>query len=98
MKEKLILPAHGVVVPRAKKKFLIIKIPVFIIISLSFLLTIVSTSYSQNNQSVTAPSVVGKQQISVTGKVTNSSNVPLPGVTVSVKGSTASTITDANGD
>ena len=38
-----------------------------------------------------------QQQKSVSGKVTDSSRSPLPGVTVVVKGTTIGTITDANG-
>jgi TonB-linked SusC/RagA family outer membrane protein len=37
------------------------------------------------------------QQVSVSGKVTDSSGVPLPGVMVVVKGTTTGIITDANG-
>jgi hypothetical protein len=39
----------------------------------------------------------GTQQTSVTGKVTDEAGNPLPGVSISIKGSTAGTITDANG-
>lgn len=39
-----------------------------------------------------------QQQINVSGKVTDSSNSPLPGVTVVLKGTTQGTITDANGN
>lgn len=38
------------------------------------------------------------QQSSVSGKITDSSGFPLPGVTVVVKGTTQGTITDANGE
>jgi len=37
------------------------------------------------------------QQITVTGKVTDKTNFPLPGVAVVIKGTTTGTITDANG-
>jgi TonB-linked SusC/RagA family outer membrane protein len=37
------------------------------------------------------------QNITVTGKVTDKTNFPLPGVAVAVKGTTTGTITDANG-
>lgn len=39
-----------------------------------------------------------QQQKPVSGKVTDSANLPLPGVSVVVKGSTVGTITDANGN
>ena len=39
-----------------------------------------------------------QQQKSVTGKVTDTAGVPLPGVTVSIKGTTNGTITDSNGN
>lgn len=38
-----------------------------------------------------------QQQKSITGKVTDSSGLPLPGVTVMVKGTTTGTVTDAEG-
>lgn len=41
---------------------------------------------------------IDQQQKSVSGKVTDSSKGPLPGVSVVVKGTTNGTITDANGD
>ncbi|MGE4587399.1 MAG: carboxypeptidase-like regulatory domain-containing protein, partial [Mangrovibacterium sp.] len=43
-------------------------------------------------------SVLILQQISISGKVTDSSGQPLPGVTVVVKGSTNGTITDVDGN
>lgn len=39
-----------------------------------------------------------QQEISVSGKVTDTSGAPLPGVTVVVKGTTQGTVTDAEGD
>lgn len=44
------------------------------------------------------PGIADQQQRSVSGKVTDSSGAPLPGVTVVVKGSTQGTITDTNGN
>ena len=41
---------------------------------------------------------VSQQQLSVSGKVTDSSGAPLPGVTVVVKGTTKGIITDVNGN
>ncbi len=41
---------------------------------------------------------IGAQQKTVTGKVTDTSGMPLPGVSVSLKGTTNGTITDANGN
>jgi TonB-linked SusC/RagA family outer membrane protein len=41
---------------------------------------------------------VGQQYLSVSGRVTDASGQPLPGVTVVVKGTTHGTITDANGN
>jgi TonB-dependent starch-binding outer membrane protein SusC len=41
---------------------------------------------------------VAAQQRSVSGKVTDSSNQPLPGVTVVVKGTTQGTVTNADGN
>ncbi len=43
------------------------------------------------------PSAFSQQQKSVSGKVTDSSGSPLPGVSVVVKGTTVGVITDANG-
>lgn len=43
-------------------------------------------------------STVNQQQKNVSGKVTDSSGAPLPGVTVVVKGSTLGNITDSNGN
>lgn len=43
------------------------------------------------------PPTTAQQQRSVSGKVTDSSGTPLPGVTVAIKGTTQGTITDANG-
>jgi TonB-linked SusC/RagA family outer membrane protein len=43
-------------------------------------------------------SVVSQQQNSISGKVTDSSNQPLPGVTVIVKGTTTGTVTNADGN
>lgn len=42
--------------------------------------------------------VISQQQKTVTGKVTDSSGVPLPGVSVAIKGTTTGTITDADGN
>ena len=42
-------------------------------------------------------SLTSEQQKSVSGKVTDSAGLPLPGVSVSVKGTTNGVITDANG-
>jgi TonB-linked SusC/RagA family outer membrane protein len=42
--------------------------------------------------------ISGQQQKSISGKVTDSSNQPLPGVTVVVKGTTQGTITNADGN
>lgn len=39
-----------------------------------------------------------KQQKSVSGKVTDASGLPMPGVSVAVKGTTTGTITDSNGN
>ncbi len=42
-------------------------------------------------------SVIGQQPHSVSGKVTDSTGAPLPGVSVAIKGTTVGTITDADG-
>ncbi|MDX9882606.1 MAG: SusC/RagA family TonB-linked outer membrane protein [Prolixibacteraceae bacterium] len=48
---------------------------------------------------LTNPTESGSQQtLTVSGKVTDSSGVPLPGVTVVVKGTTQGTITDSDGN
>jgi TonB-linked SusC/RagA family outer membrane protein len=44
-----------------------------------------------------APTIQGQQQKSVSGKVTDSSATPLPGVTIIVKGINKGTVTDAQG-
>ncbi len=54
---------------------------------------IVLTSREQQN-----PMVIGQANVTVTGKVTDSSGTPLPGVTVVVTGTTQGTITDADGN
>jgi TonB-linked SusC/RagA family outer membrane protein len=51
-----------------------------------------------NNFLATARENVAAQQRSVSGKVTDDSNQPLPGVTVLVKGTTQGTVTNADGD
>lgn len=43
------------------------------------------------------PATVSQQQVRVTGKVTDQSMTPLPGVTVLVKGTSLGTVTDAGG-
>jgi len=48
-----------------------------------------------NSESESTPSI---QQKPISGKVTDSSSVPLPGVTVVLKGTTTGIITDANGN
>lgn len=61
-------------------------------------------SYSVVNRQIILSNLEGisglhaQQQKSVSGKVTDSSGAPLPGVTVVVKGSTSGTITDTNGN
>ncbi len=40
----------------------------------------------------------GEQQSTITGKITDDNNQPLPGVTVLVKGTTQGTVTDADGN
>ena len=49
---------------------------------------------------VLVPTIIAEQQPSqkVTGKVTDKTGVPLPGVAIVVKGTTTGVITDANGD
>ena len=49
-----------------------------------------------NKKDLSEPATT-QQQKSVTGKVTDTAGVPLPGVTVSIKGTTNGTITDSNG-
>jgi TonB-linked SusC/RagA family outer membrane protein len=51
-----------------------------------------------NNFLATAKENMAAQQRSVSGKVTDSNNQPLPGVTVVVKGTTQGTVTNADGD
>ena len=50
-----------------------------------------------DNSIIVLTSTVGDQSISISGKVTDSSGAPLPGVTVVVKGSTQGIITDVDG-
>ena len=49
------------------------------------------------NENIKDIESVSSQQISVSGKVTDSSNQPLPGVTVIVKGTTIGTVTNDEG-
>ncbi len=52
-----------------------------------------------NNQIVISPKFsVNLQQKSISGKVTDTSGLPLPGVTVLIKGTTNGTVTDADGN
>jgi len=51
-----------------------------------------------NDFLATAKENAAAQQRSVSGKVTDTSNQPLPGVTVVVKGTTQGTVTNADGD
>lgn len=53
-----------------------------------------------NRKIILAPEFMAtsQQQKSISGKVTDSSGAPLPGVSVVVKGTTSGTITDANGN
>ena len=46
----------------------------------------------------TNPNVSGSQQKEITGKVTDEGNLPLPGVTVIVKGTSQGTVTDSDGN
>ncbi len=55
--------------------------------------TIILSPKSSNDQSI-----IAQQQLPVSGKVTDSSGAPLPGVTVIVKGTTQGTITDKDGN
>jgi TonB-linked SusC/RagA family outer membrane protein len=64
----------------------------------------VSYKVLQDNLIIITPSTekslntgFSQQQKSVTGKVTDASGAPLPGVSVAIKGTTNGTITDANG-
>jgi TonB-linked SusC/RagA family outer membrane protein len=50
------------------------------------------------NENIRDIESVSSQQNSVSGKVTDTSNQPLPGVTVVVKGTTNGTVTNADGD
>lgn len=64
-----------------------------------FLVLIVSSTisvYSQNKQRIGNGN--SSQQLSISGKVTDSSNEPMAGVTVLVKGTSIGTITDINGN
>lgn len=52
-----------------------------------------------HNQIALSPDYVEQPQMSkISGKVTDSSNVPLPGVTVLIKGTSRGTVTDADGN
>ncbi|MFV0269999.1 MAG: SusC/RagA family TonB-linked outer membrane protein, partial [Draconibacterium sp.] len=55
---------------------------------------IIIPEYSVTERNTT---ILSQQQKSVSGKVTDTSNSPLPGVTVVVKGTTQGTITDSDG-
>ena len=64
----------------------------------------ISFSVMQNNLIIITPDAeksnsndLNKQQKSISGKITDSSGSPLPGVSVVVKGTTSGNITDANG-
>ncbi len=55
-------------------------------------------SYEINNRMVALNAVENSVDLKITGKVTDSSGQPLPGVSVVVKGTTNGIITDANGN
>jgi TonB-linked SusC/RagA family outer membrane protein len=60
-------------------------------------------AYTLNNKQIIlfpkeSESSLAQQQKSISGKVTDSSGAPLPGVTVAIKGTTKGTITDTNGN
>jgi len=50
------------------------------------------------NENTKAPNVTKQAQKEISGKVTDKSGVPLPGVTVIVKGTTQGTVTNADGE
>jgi TonB-linked outer membrane protein, SusC/RagA family len=70
-----------------------------IVLSLSAIQVVgaTSTSASTKNSPEQATSTTDQKQKSVSGKVTDSTGAPLPGVTIRIKGTTQGTITDVNG-
>lgn len=70
-----------------------------IVLSLSVVQVVGATtaSTSTKNSSEQSTSTIDQKQKSVSGKVTDSTGAPLPGVTIRIKGTTQGTITDANG-
>ncbi|HNX56453.1 MAG TPA: TonB-dependent receptor [Prolixibacteraceae bacterium] len=70
-----------------------------IVLSLSVVQVIGATtaSTSTKNSPEQSTSTTDQKQKSVSGKVTDSTGAPLPGVTIRVKGTTQGTITDVNG-
>lgn len=57
---------------------------------------IVASSYTINNKSSEAK--FQQQELTINGRVTDSSGQPMPGITIIVKGTTNGTITDVNGE
>ncbi len=72
-----------------KSVFSNIKLLTFLLLSVIFLYSL--NSYADNTYNQI-------QQIEVSGKVTDTSGQPLPGVTILVKGTTTGTVTDVNGN
>ncbi|SHF39320.1 TonB-linked outer membrane protein, SusC/RagA family [Mariniphaga anaerophila] len=59
---------------------------------------IVLTRNNNPQESTGSSSESGVQQNTITGKITDASGQPLPGVTVAIKGTTHGTVTNAEGD
>ena len=76
-----------------KKTFLVVQLVVVI----SLVCAMQSFALKSNTQNTIEEPSTSQQQKSVSGKVTDSMGAPLPGVSVSIKGTTNGTITDSNG-
>ncbi|MFL9845744.1 SusC/RagA family TonB-linked outer membrane protein [Flavobacterium rhizosphaerae] len=57
-----------------------------------------NVAYQINNSFITFKKSTLQQQLTVTGTVTDNTQQPVPGVTISIKGTASSTVTDSDGN
>jgi len=84
---------------KSKWKWPIIQRLLIFIVILGCSLQASATVLNENiNSDETNPTKIQQKLKEITGKVTDSTGAPLPGVTILIKGTMVGTITDANGD
>lgn len=82
--------------PHFKKLSFIIRLRVLLL--LVAVLFFSTTVYAGDKTDLSGEAKIAQQQQTVTGKVTDGNQEPLPGVTIVLKGTTQGTITDINGE